>query len=260
MHTLQQLTEVSIAKLSASASPSSSPTRATPAGQMAGGRKTTPPRDQTLALVNQVFTRLEAIFPRTWASAFPSADLLNLARRELAQELARWPALPARAVVERAMSELKRGGSTWPPTIPALVSLLAPTAEDYGMPAVGDAWREALAHAHEPERHAWSHVAVRLAGNAVGWWELTHTTANSAWPRLEKRFTRHYAALVNRVMAGEPLEAQGLLEHDGSRTPGERAERASVAAAAQQAEAAGLPHTMSASQGLAALKAMTGRA
>nr|WP_300312816.1 replication protein P [Halomonas sp.] len=226
---------------------------------MAGGQKAdrleNPPREQVLALVAQIFTRLEAIFPRTFSSAFPSADMMTLARRELAQEVASWPALPTRRVVERAMSDLKREGSTWPPAIPALVSMLAPTPEDFGMPATGDAWCEALAHAHEPNRHRWSHEAVHMAGNATGWWDLTHTTAKSQWPRLEKRFHKHYAALANRVMAGEDLVPRQLLEHDSHRTPAELAERAGQEEAQRRAEAAGLPHRMNSDQGLRSLRA-----
>src|SRR5690554_1122691 len=252
-----QLINDAMTELNARQSASSSPTPGTPAGLTAGGptRATPPPREQVLALVSQIFTRLEAIFPRTFSSAFPSADLLSLSKRELAQELASWPALPSRLVIERTMSELKRGGNTWPPTIPVLVRMLAPQPEDFGMPATGDAWREVLAHAHEPSRYRWRHEAVRMAGAAVGWWDLTHTTAQSQWPKLEKRFTRHYEALVNRVMAGEELVPRQLLEHEGSRAPAELAERASREAAQQQVEAAGLPHRMNADQGMRSLRA-----
>lgn len=251
-------------ELSARQSASSSPTPATSAGPTACGttRPTGPSRerrDLVSQLVAQVFTRLEAIFPRTWSSAFPSTDMLTLARRELAQELVRWPALPTRAVVERAMSELKQQGSTWPPTIPVLVSLLTPTAEDVGMPAVAEAWREVCAHAHEPRRHAWRHEGVRLAGQSIGWWELTHTTAQSQWARMERRFAKHYQALVNRVMAGETLTPRELLEHDGNRSAAELAERAGREAAQQQAEADGLPQSMKPEQGLASLRQALGR-
>ncbi|WP_413614783.1 replication protein P [Halomonas cupida] len=259
---MQNVANLTARAMSAAASGKPLPTRTTPAGQMAGGQQTTPkqPRNQVLALVAQVFTRLEAIFPRTFSSAFPSADLLKLSKRELAQEIASWPALPTRTVVERAMSNLKREGSTWPPTIPVLVSMLAPTPEDFGMPAVGEAWREALAHAHEPSRHRWRHEAVRMAGNATGWWDLTHTTVQSKWPRLEKRFQKHYTALVNRVMAGEELVPRHLLQHDGQCTPAELAERAGRELAQRMVEEAGMPHSVTSHQGLAMLKAATRRA
>ncbi len=259
MRNLEELTQAAAAQLSESASATSSPTQTTSAGPMASGETTSrlsPERRQAIqTLVAQGFTRLESIYPRTFSSAFPSADMLKLSRRELAVELVRWPALPTRPVVERAMSELKQQGSTWPPTIPVLVSLLAPKAEDFGMPAIAEAWREVINNAHQPRSHRWSHEAVRLTGQAVGWWDLTHTTAPSQWVRIEKRFARHYGALVNRVMAGEELMPRQLLEHDGNRTPAELAERAGRDAAAQQAEAAGLPDRMNADQGLRSLRA-----
>lgn len=126
------------------------------------------------------------------------------------------------------------------------------------MPNSADAWREAVNHAHHPAKHCWRHEAVRLAGQAVGWWELTHTTAQSTWPRLERRFEKHYAALVNRVLAGEELQAQGLIGHEGSETRGAKAERASRETAQQQAEAAGMPHRMNPEQGMRSLRAALG--
>jgi hypothetical protein len=122
------------------------------------------------------------------------------------------------------------------------------------MPDTATAWREACAHCHAPADHPWRHEAVRLAGATVGWWELRHVTPSRV-DRLERRFATHYAALVNRVMAGEDLTPRELLEHDGSRTPADRAERSSREAAAQQASAAGLPHQMTADQGLRSLRA-----
>ncbi|MCK0743584.1 replication protein P [Chromohalobacter nigrandesensis] len=256
--TAQPLIDRAMTELSARQSASSSQAQTTPAGQTGGGQTTSATRsrrEQTTTLVAQVFTRLEAIFPRTFSSAFPTTEMLTLARRELAQELAGWIHLPTRQVIERAMSTLKREGSTWPPTIPVLVTMLAPTAEDFGMPATGDAWTEALAHAHEPRRHRWSHEAVRMAGQSVGWWDLTHTTAKSQWPRLEKRFAKHYQALVNRVMAGEQITPRHLLEDDNSRSAADLAERASRETATHRAEAEGLPHAMNADQGIRSLRA-----
>lgn len=262
MHAAQDLTQQALAAMNATPSVNSSPTRTTPAGQTACGQTTKrlPPerKEAITALVSKIFTRLEAIFPRTFSSAFPTTDMLKLSRREVAQELARWPMLPTPQTLERTLSEIKQSGSTWPPTIPELIAMLRPCAEDAGMPSVVDAWREAVNHAHHPAEHRWRHEAVRLAGQAVGWWELTHTTAQSVWPRLEKRFERHYSALVNRVLAGEALQAQGLIGHQGSESRAAQAERASREAAQQQAETAGMPHRMNSEQGMRSLRAALG--
>ncbi|WIX32537.1 replication protein P [Salinicola sp. JS01] len=154
----------------------------------------------------------------------------------------------------------KSGDEAWPPQPVPFAAMCEPRPEDVGLPTVDAAWREACAHCHDPSGWRWSHDAVRMAGQAIGWREIHGTTAQSVRVRLEKRFSREYGALVNRVMAGQPLATQGLIESDGTRNRAELAERASREAAQQQAEAAGLPHRMNASQGLAMLKAATGRA
>lgn len=153
----------------------------------------------------------------------------------------------------------RAGDECWPPQPVAFVAMCEPRAEDYGLPSVGQAWREVSSHAHDPAGHRWSHEAVRQAGAAVGWWELMHCSPSRV-ARLERRFEREYGALVNRVMTGEELVPRNLLEHDGQRSPAELAERAGQEAAQRQAEESGLPHRMSASQGLAMLRAATRRA
>jgi hypothetical protein len=154
----------------------------------------------------------------------------------------------------------RSGDTAWPPQPAAFAAMCEPRPEDVGLPTVDAAWREACAHSHAPSEWRWSHDAVHMAGQTVGWREIHSTTAQSVRARLEKRFSREYGALVNRVMAGQPLQAQGLIESDATRNRAELAERYSREAAQLQAEAAGLPHRMNASQGLAALKAATGRA
>lgn len=163
--------------------------------------------------------------------------------------------------LRREIRDAARSGDTaWPPQPAAFAAMCEPRPEDMGMPTVDAAWREACDHSHDPTGWRWSHEAVRMAGQAVGWREIHGTTAQSVRARLESRFARQYGALVNRVMAGEELTPRHLLESDSNRTAADLAERAGREAAAQRAEAEGLPDRMNASQGLAMLKAATGRA
>lgn len=159
---------------------------------------------------------------------------------------------------EAVRQAARSGDEAWPPQPVAFAALCEPTPADLGMPEVSTAWREACDHAHEPETWAWSHPAVRMAGQAAGWWELTHTRVKARVEALERKFSREYQALVNRVMAGDDLAPRQLLEHDGSRSPAELAERAGIEAAQAQAEAAGLPPRMTADQGLRSLRAALG--
>lgn len=97
-----------------------------------------------------------------------------------------------------------------------------------------------------------------MAGAAVGWWDLTHGSSGTHTSKLERTFRTEYAALVNRVMAGEQLQARTLIGHDSQLNRAELAERASREAAQQQAEAAGMPHRMNSEQGLRSLRAALG--
>lgn len=174
------------------------------------------------------------------------AELAHLSRQHLELGIAR--------LRQQVRESARTNDEAWPPQPVAFAALCEPQPEDMGLPTTVDAWREACAAAHNPAGHRWSHEVVRLAGAAVGWWELTHVQPSRV-ERLERRFAKHYSALVNRVMAGEKIAPRQLLEHDGSRHPAERAERASREAAARQAEEAGLPHAMNADQGLRSLRA-----
>lgn len=158
---------------------------------------------------------------------------------------------------QQVVDMTRAGGEAWPPQPLAFAALCEPRPSDLGLPDVAEAWREACAGAHSPADRRWSHEAVRLAGQAVGWWELMHVVP-SRLSRLESRFSREYQALINRVMAGEELTPRHLIESDAHRSPAELAERAGREAAQRRVEEAGMPQRMSASQGLSSLKAAIG--
>ncbi|MDR5867276.1 replication protein P [Halomonas koreensis] len=208
--------------------------------------------------MDHVFNAMGDLFGAKFSSQWGAYDAEGKWLAELTHLSVRHLELGITRCREQVREAARSGDEAWPPQPVAFAALCEPRPEDAGLPAVADAWAEACAHAHEPRGHRWSHEAVRLAGNATGWWELRHVQPSRV-DRLERRFGREYQALVNRVMAGEGLAERQLLEHDGSRSPAELAERAGREAAQAQAEAAGLPPTMKADEGLAALRAAVGR-
>ncbi|WP_435637098.1 replication protein P, partial [Carnimonas bestiolae] len=130
---------------------------------------------------------------------------------------------------DQVRDAVRQSDTAWPPQAAEFAILCEPLPSDYGLPNEHDAWSEANAAAHAPDRHQWSHVAVRIAANAVpgGFREIHGCTSQSRRASLKKQFVRQYLALVNRVMAGESLQAQMLIESDASKTPASLAERAS---------------------------------
>lgn len=204
--------------------------------------------------IDQVFDAMGQLFGAKFTSQWGAFDEGGAWLGELAHLSPRHLALGVDRLRQQVREAARTGDEAWPPQPVAFAALCEPRPEDLGLPEVATAWREATARAHDPAGQRWSHEAVRLAGQAVGWWEITHVMPSRV-DRLERRFAREYQALINRVMAGEDLQPRQLLEHDGNRTAAEMAERAGREAAAKQAEAAGLPHQMTADQGLRSLRA-----
>lgn len=205
-----------------------------------------------------VFDAMGTLYGAKFSSQWGAFDATGAWLAELAHLSRRHLELGVSRLRQQVREAARSGDEAWPPQPVAFAALCEPRPEDLGMPAVSEAWKEAGAHSHDPTHHAWSHPAVRLAGQAIGWWELRHVLPSRV-ERLERRFAREYTALVNRVMAGEELVPRQLLEHDGNRSAAELAERAGREAAQQQAEAAGLPQSMKPEQGLASLRNALGR-
>ncbi|WP_162500808.1 replication protein P [Modicisalibacter coralii] len=208
--------------------------------------------------MDHLFNAMSQLFGNKFTSQWGDWDATGAWLAELAH-------LPRRAIelgLQRCRDQVRdaarTGDEAWPPQPLAFAGLCEPRPEDLGLPTVAQAWREASSHAHDPSGWRWSHEAVRLAGQAVGWWEIQHVMPSRV-ERLERRFAREYEALINRVMAGENLTPRHLLEHDGNRSAAELAERASNEQAAQRAADAGLPPRMNADQGRRALRAALGR-
>ncbi|MFI0472947.1 replication protein P [Halomonas sp. HMF6819] len=208
--------------------------------------------------IDELFNVMGELFGARFTSDWGAYDQTGAWWAELQALAPTQLAVGLRRVRQRVQDAARASDTAWPPMPAEFAALCQPKPEDLGLPTEAEAWREVCAHAHQPGQHTWSHDAVRMAGAAVGWWELTHGGGETRAGRLERQFRREYAALVNRVMAGEQLSARGLIGHDSTMTRAERAERASREAAQRQAGAAGMPDRMDSTQGLRMLRAALG--
>ena len=212
----------------------------------------------TAAEVDELFNALGELYGSKFASQWGAFDETGAWLAELQPLAPGQLGIGLRRVRQQIQDAARAGTEAWPPTPLAFAAMCQPKPEDLGLPSDAQAWREATDNAHQPSRHRWSHEAVRMAGQAVGWWDLTHGGGESRADRLERRFRKEYTALVNRVMGGEQLQPRSLIGHDSQLNRAELAERASREAAQQQAEAAGMPHRMNSEQGLRSLRAALG--
>jgi len=75
------------------------------------------------------------------------------------------------------------------------------TPQDLGLPDTRSAMLEACNAPYPKDQHTWSHPAVYLAGNAVGWFDVQHLTERELFPIFDNAYTQ----LVHRVLNGEQL-------------------------------------------------------
>ena len=157
----------------------------------------------TASDIDNLFNAMGEMYASKFVSQWGAFDETGAWWAELQHFQPAQLALGLRRVRQQVQDAARANDEAWPPTPIAFAAMCQPKPEDLGLPDEAAAWREATANAHQPGQHRWSHEAVRMAGQAVGWWDLTHGGGESRTDRMERRFRKEYAALVNRVMAGE---------------------------------------------------------
>ncbi|WFS20611.1 replication protein P [Pseudomonas sp. 905_Psudmo1] len=182
------------------------------------------PTDETARIVNTLFDELKSIFP-AWRQAWPNDAAEKRAKRTWVKGFMKSGIFTIEQL--RYGIEACRALETdFAPSVGKFVKLCTPTAEDLGFPADDSAWREVVRHCANPGRHTWSHESVRLAGEAVGWFNLRCSSIPEE--TLRKRFDHAYYQLRRRESLGLPLEQprQGIEDQSEGRelTP-EQAER-----------------------------------
>ena len=153
----------------------------------------------------------------------------------------------------RTAKSLQQRGNAFPPdSAMQFAELCQMTPEGLGLPDFDTAWQALQDHAFTGKPYP--HEAIAAAGEHMD----LHGMASASYQRMDKHeraFRVYYQQVVERFARGEDLKPQAAIGHDGQLSPAERAVMAGQARAQQQAEAAGLPHTMNADQGMRSLRA-----
>ncbi len=153
------------------------------------------------------------------------------------------------------MAKVRELGSAYVPTPGEFVKYCKPQPEDFGLPEVEIAYREACSHSHNPTGASWSHEAVYEAAKATGWFELKTMEEKRILPLFE----RNYEIITRRVMAGEPLSnVPKALPGEVQKTAAERNQAYHDARQKEQIKQAGLGHLTNGRDALAKMRAMVG--
>ncbi|MBT9303273.1 replication protein P [Pseudomonas sp. TAE6080] len=164
---------------------------------------------QTAEVVNDLFRRLRGIFP-AWRQAWPSTEALDAAKSEWIKEFAD-EGIRTLEQIEFGIQKCRKLKKPFAPSVGEFIAMCVPGPEDFGMPAVADAWIEAL-------MTTYSHEAVKLAAEATGLFDLRG--ARQEDKGLRARFDRSYEIILRRAQAGQQLDgkiATGI-GHDSQKT------------------------------------------
>lgn len=192
-------------------------------------------------LMENLWLLMTSLYGHKWTSVHGLSDIKIGADGKAAPDSGMWGKVLAglngqdfargiAACIERGKKRVGRGEEDWPPSAPEFRAMCERTAADLGVPTVDQAFSECSQASDAPADHRWSHEIVRLAGKAVGWWEIRHCVPNEQ--ALRKRFDSSYSQLFAKLQKGERLEEpKKMLEHEGATLTVDQAERRSVALA-----------------------------
>jgi hypothetical protein len=203
-----------------------------------------------LKLIENLWLMMTSLYGHKWVSVHGLSDVKSCNGSRPGPDSGIWGkvlsgitgqqmAKGVQACIERGRKRMERGEEDWPPTAPEFRAMCEDSAADLGVPDVHAAFSECVKACDAPTMHKWSHELVRLAGKAVGWWEIRNGVPNET--ALRKRFGTAYSLLLEKLQRGERLEEpRKMLEHEGAVLTPEQAERRSVQLANQIARDQGL--------------------
>ncbi len=156
----------------------------------------TPPSEEQIDCINQVFALFRLNYHNQFYSAYPDSEQLNQVKKLWLDALREFP-------VEQLLRGAKRAIETseYLPTLNRMIECCQDSLEAYGLPDARAAYREACEARSPKSAQPWSHPAVYFAGREADWFFLSNEPESKTWPVFRDAY-RHWCG---KVMAGESL-------------------------------------------------------
>jgi len=154
---------------------------------------------------NNFFLELQAIFP-AWRNAFPTTAHLDAAKKQWLQMFLD-EGINSQAQINAGLRKARKSGSDFFPAPSKFIAWCKPTPEDFGLPKIEDAYRnakyccEALSLGHAVSDKKWLHIAVYHATKEVGLEEILNMFDEFAF----KCFEFAYQKTCEAVITGQAL-------------------------------------------------------
>ena len=164
--------------------------------------QTTPEdREKYIDAINQIFALFRLNYHNQYYSAYPDAEQIKQIKKLWLESLAKYPVSVLLNAAKAAIEQ-----SEYLPTLSRMHEFCRAGLTEFGLPSERAAYLEACRAGSPKLAHTWSHPAVYLAGRDAGWFTLSSESESVSFPLFQK----HYAAYVDKVLAGEPLSVPAL--------------------------------------------------
>ncbi|MGH1470563.1 MAG: replication protein P [Cellvibrionaceae bacterium] len=159
--------------------------------------------------INQVFTLFRVNYHNQYYAAFADTQLLNQTKKLWLESLSRFT---PQQILGGAKLAIER--SDYLPTLHKMITYCLGDPATHGLPEPHQAYLEACRAGNAKSAFKWSHPAVYFSGRDAGWYYLSSTAEQMAFPV----FKQHYRHWCEKTLSGEPLPdiEVPLLESDSS--------------------------------------------
>ena len=169
----------------------SSKTSATPLGPTDPGAAPAKADPVAIETINQVFALFRLNFHNQYYAAFSDAEQLRQIKKLWLDSLRDFPPTQILQGARRAIDT-----GEYLPTLHRMRSCCEASLPELGLPAAGDAYREAANAANPPEATTWSHPLVYWAGRDSGFSALARESEAVGWPRYRAAYQQRCRAFL----------------------------------------------------------------
>ena len=148
---------------------------------------------------NNFFLELQAIFP-AWRNAFPTTAHLDAAKKQWLQMFLD-EGINSQAQINAGLRKARKSGSDFFPSPSKFLEWTKPTLEDFSLPTLEMAYKEAIDNSGRVGTLHWTHNAIYHAAHQVGLSALAVMNEEKA----HKAFSHAYQKTCEAVMSGQAL-------------------------------------------------------
>ena len=158
--------------------------------------------DNSIDIINVLFTQLEITYHNQFHKAFPDSDSLKLAKQLWLKKLT----LFENEIIFKSIDNIMSNSEYLPSLSSVLQKCKAIKLNENNIPSLEKAFKEASSYCDAPSEHNWTHPIVYHAGLKTGWFFLKNESEQSAL----KEFKNKFDSLVDEWLEGKKFKSPDI--------------------------------------------------